>query len=210
MSSVSFHIAKQNTRELEGGYWLDPSAGHTYAGITYKFFPSWKGWPVLFQLARQRFGNRPIPRYTVFQNIQLDNHISEFYRVNFWEKVMNGNLFKNQVIANFIYDFLVHKKFDAVAVVNHTARSLGPRVVTNPTRITPEVITLANTFQGAFYNRLRANRESYYRNPRSIPGTREKPFSAPLVSAFIRDRVNKFPATIQPNFEINLFKTIWA
>ena len=208
MSVVNFHIAKQNTTSLEGGYWNDPSAGHTYKGITFKFCPSWKGWPLLFQLGRQRFGSRPIPRYTVFQNAQLEQHVAEFYRVNFWQRLMNGDSFKNQTIANFIYDFLVHKKYDAVAVVNHTARSMAPRVVTHSTRITPQVIALANNFQSVFYSRLRANREAYYRNPRSIPGTKERAFSAPLANAFIRDRVNKFPTTLQPT--IKLFQNFWS
>lgn len=208
MSAVNFHIAKQQTTELEGGYWLDPSAGHTYAGITYKFYPKWPGWPLLFQLARQRFGSRPIPRYTVFQNAQLERLVAEFYRQEFWVKLMQGDTFKNQTLANFIYDFLVHKKYDAIAVVNHTARSMAPRVVTSATRITPQVIALANTFQTVFYARLRANREAYYRNPRNILGTKERAFSTALANAFIRDRVNKFPATLQPT--IPLFKTFWS
>lgn len=206
--SVNFTIAKQFTKDLEGGYWNDPSAGHTYAGITYKYYPNWKGWPLLFQLAAKRFGSiANTPRYTKFKSPELDALIADFYKTNFWDKKLNGSLFRNQDIVNFTYDFIVHKENDAIAVINHTAKILQPNVTTNKTSVSKAVIDTANSNQQKFYEVLRNNRVLYYRNPRSIPGTGSRKFSAGLVKAFIRDRVNRFPLTTIPQLLRPLFSS---
>lgn len=212
--TINFTIAKKNTSDLEGGFWNDPSAGFTYAGITAKYFPNWRGWPILQRLAAAR-GWRSlasVPRYTKFNDRELDKAIAEFYHQNFWLKVMQGDKFRNQQIQSLIYDFLVHKMYDAVAVVNHTARTINKNVAIKKTVITDEVINLANTFQKRFYDLLIENRKLYYRNPKRFAGTNEDKFSSKMITAFV-NRVNKFPSTIADplrliNFPLNPFR-LW-
>lgn len=206
--SVNFTIAKNFTKDLEGGYFKDPSASYTYAGITYKYYPNWKGWPLLFSLAKKKFGSiANTPRYTKFKSAELDKLIADFYKINFWDKKLNGSLFRNQDIANFSYDFLVHKENDAIATINVTAKKINPSVLTNKTSLSKAVIDTANANQEKFYTDLRKNRELYYRNPRSIPGTGSRAFSRGLVNAFISDRVNKFPLTTRAQVTLPLFRS---
>ncbi len=204
--SVNFTISKNFTKDLEGGYWNDPSAGHTYAGITFRYYPKWSGWFRLFQLAKKKYGSvERMPRYAKFNDAELDKHIADFYYNRHWKQLLNADLFRNQDIVNIMYDFVVHKEYDAIAVVNHVARQFNKNVSTSKTRVTPAVITLANNFQERFYAMLRYYRAQYYRNPRSIPGTSVKGFSAGLANAFIRDRVNKFPAATKPTIQFPIF-----
>ncbi|TWI80524.1 glycosyl hydrolase family 108 [Lacibacter cauensis] len=208
--SVQFTIAKEKTKDLEGGYWNDPSAGHTYAGITYKYNPNWPGWKRLFQLATSKYGSiTRTPRYAKFDDEQLNKLIADYYFNRYWNGLMSGNLFRNQDIANFVYDFLLHKENDAVAVINYTAKQLQKNVAASKAKLSAAVITVANNAQEAFYNLLRRNRELYYRSPKSIPGTSIKSFSKQLADAFIRDRVNKFPAATKTTLQFPSFTLPW-
>lgn len=208
--TVQFSIAKERTKDLEGGYWKDPSAGHTYAGITWKYYSLWPGWKRLFQLAAAKFGNiSRVPRYTKFDDAQLNKHIADFYLKRYWNGMMNADLFRNQDIANMVYDFVVHKENDAIAVINHTAKQLSKNVGTSKAKLSAAVIAVANNAQEKFYSTLRRNRELYYKNPKAIPGTSVKSFSNALTNAFIRDRVNKFPATTRTTLQFPSFNLPW-
>ena len=194
--SANFHISKNVTKDLEGGFFNDPSAGYTYNGISYKYNPLWKGWPLLFQLAARRYGHiSKTPRYAKFDSNELNVLVDAFKKTEFWDRFIGDNRLLNQDIANFIYDFIFHKKFDAVAVINATAKSINAAVQTRADKLSDAVVTVINTAQQKFYKLLYNNRKVYYKNPRAFTGTKSAPFSKSLQDAFIRDRVQKFPAT---------------
>lgn len=182
---ASFSTAKDFTKDLEGGFWNDPSAGWTYAGITKKFFPNWPGFALLAQYQQQFFKGRAIPRYTHFNSPELEALVNDFYKNNFWNK-LNGQYIANQTIANFMYDFFVHKQNAAIAVMNAAARSLKPGIVVNPTTVSIRVVELINEQPAEFYAALRTGRINYYNSGK---------FSAKLARAFVK-RVNKFPEAI--------------
>lgn len=211
--SANFNISKGVTKDLEGGYWNDPSAGHTYNGITFRYFPKWEGWKILFSLANRRFGGiAKTPRYTLFNDEKLSAAVDGFKKREFWDKFIGDNRLLNQDIANFIYDFVFHKKFDAIAVVNHTAKSMNKNVGIRNDRLSDQVVQLINNNQVIFYTALRNNRKLYYQNPKNIPGTKSRAFSRSLSNAFIRDRVNKFPATTKATQGFAFFSpfnTLW-
>lgn len=96
---ASFDIAYKLTKGFEGGYADVPGdrGGITYAGITQKNFPKWKGWTTV--LSKPRRHNEHIP--------ELDFLVKEFYRTNFWDRI-EGDSIKDQEYANNLYDMAVN------------------------------------------------------------------------------------------------------
>ncbi len=183
---ANFHISKELTRDIEGGFFDDPTAGPTYRGITQKYYPYWPGFGRIKLLQQKFFPGRAIPRYTVFNDPVLDQMVSDFYKNNFWN-LISGDYIANQHIANFIYDFFVHKQNDAIRVINDAAKVFTANLKTFPTKLSREVLDLINRMPAVYYNTLRQGRINYYK---TRPG-----FSKKNRLAFI-ERVKRFPATI--------------
>lgn len=188
---ANFHEAKIVTKAFEGGFWNDPSAGWTYAGITKKFYPSWVGFRRIAQLAK---GKEPA-RHTLFKDATLENMVDDFYKNSFWIKKLTGDAIANQNIANMVYDFILHKENDAIKVINQTAKSFNLKAKTALTSLSSDVIAIMNVNAKQFYSSIRAARIAYYtgstlRNKKLVPR-----FSKGLQNAFTQ-RVNKLPDTI--------------
>lgn len=182
---ANFALSKEYTSDLEGGFWNDPSAGWTYAGITKKYFPQWPGFAMLAQLQKQYLKGKPIPRYTKFNYPPLIQLVNDFYKNNFWNK-LNGQYIANQTIANFMYDFFVHKQNDAVEVMNNVANSLQTGIKTEKNKVGIRVVELINQYPAEFYAALRTARINYYNSGK---------FSAKMARAFVK-RVNRFPEIV--------------
>lgn len=88
----------------EGGYGNDPDdpGGETYKGVARKIFSKWDGWTKVDILKRQTGFPANLDK-----DPELQQNISDFYRVNFWDKI-NGDQIANQEIANSIFDFGVN------------------------------------------------------------------------------------------------------
>lgn len=186
---AKFDVAKQFTKDLEGGFWNDPSAGYTYAGITAKYFPGWKGWAYLKKIAAAKYGSLSnVPRYTKFPDRTLQQLVDDFYKQNHWLVYVKGDQFQNQDMANLVYDFIVHKQNDAIGVINEVAKSFNRSVRTSKDTITNEVIATLNNNMVPAYAALYNARINYYQG--------SKKFSAAMKAAFV-DRVKKFPASIK-------------
>lgn len=183
---ANFYVSKELTKDIEGGFFNDPTAGFTYRGITKKYYPGWPGFNRLVLLQQKFFPGRQIPRYTVFQDPVLDQMVSDFYKYNFWN-LISGDHIANQHIANFIYDFFVHKQNDAIRVINDSAKVFAPGVKTFQTKLSADVISLINRLPGVFYNTLRQARMVYYKTKTG--------FSKKNRLLFL-DRVKRFPVTI--------------
>ncbi len=88
----------------EGGYVNDPDdpGGETYKGVARKIFSKWDGWIKIDLLKRQSGfpGN-------LDKDVELQQDIEDFYRVNFWNKV-KGDDITNQKVAESIFDFGVN------------------------------------------------------------------------------------------------------
>ncbi|MFZ4056960.1 MAG: glycosyl hydrolase 108 family protein [Ferruginibacter sp.] len=189
---ANFSISKGLTKDLEGGFWNDPTAGWTYAGITKKFYPKWPGFVTLEKLRQKYFGGKPIPRYKVFSDAELATQVASFYKDNFW-LLMMGDHIADQRIANFIYDFFVHKQNDAIRVINNAVLSIQNTTPTNQTKLTPAVIRVINAYPQLFYQLLYRGRISYYLTKRNKHGNLA--FSRKMQVAFVK-RTQKFPETI--------------
>jgi lysozyme family protein len=88
----------------EGGYGNDPDdpGGETYKGVARKIFSKWDGWTKVDTLKRQSGFPANLDK-----DPELQGAVSDFYRVNFWDKV-NGDQISNQDVANSIFDFGVN------------------------------------------------------------------------------------------------------
>lgn len=176
----------------EGGYARARAAsGETYKGIDRKYHPNWRGWVIIDQIKAGRKGKGIKEQETFNFNTQLEKAVSDFYK-DYLGKMVDVEAFVSQDTANMVADFLTHKQYDAVKVINKTAQQLGS-VATAATKVTPDIVNTANGKASEFYKQLRNNRIAYYKNP-SLFGSTLK-FSTPYIKAFVA-RVNRFPVAI--------------
>jgi lysozyme family protein len=189
---ANFFTSKQITKDIEGGFWDDPSAGWTYAGITKKYYPWWPGFNRLKILQKIHFGSKPIKRYTIFEDAQLNQLVDIFYKNNFWNR-LNGDVIINQQLANLMWDFFVHKEYDAIAIINRAAAFIDSDVQVDESKVTTAVVRVINTAPRQFYSMLRQGRINYYKTKRNKAG--RLLFSNALQQSLI-ERVNKFPTSI--------------
>jgi len=101
---ADFNQAFQLVIANEGGYVNDPDdpGGETYKGVARKIFSKWDGWIKIDLLKRQAGfpGN-------LDKDVELQQDVEDFYRVNFWNKV-KGDDITNQKVAESIFDFGVN------------------------------------------------------------------------------------------------------
>lgn len=180
---ANFNISKEKTESFEGGYWNDPSAGITYAGITTKYYPTWPG----FARIRQLTNNKAPKRYTTFKDELLNQMIFDFYKNIFWDKKVYGSLITNQDLANMCYDFVLHKENAAIGVINTVAFTINKNIKAGTTFLSKDAIATMNAQPQRFYTLLRAARIAYYKTPGK--------FSTKKAASFV-DRVKKLPESI--------------
>lgn len=175
----------------EGGYApAFAGSGETYKGIDRKYNTEWVGWPLIDAYKRtkgtpQRGALLPIPG--------LDKMVKDWYQKTYIGTKLNFDSIRSQTVADMIIDFLVHKNFDAIRVINTTAKSIDNNVSTANTAITASVVNVINNKSYDFYNRLRKNRILYYQNPAMFGSSLS--FSLPFIAAFVK-RVNTFPTAL--------------
>lgn len=101
---ANFDIAYKITSGNEGGFMNDPndSGGETYAGITRKNFPKWKGWVVI--------DKRKPSKGTIYTD--LEPLVRTFYKSQFWDTI-SGDSIKEQELANDAYDMGINAGLSA-------------------------------------------------------------------------------------------------
>lgn len=99
---ASLNSAHLRTSKYEGGFAdvKGDNGGFTYKGISRRFFPGWAGWKIVDR-------NLPLKWNDVIKDPELDHLVEEFYRYNFWNPI-KGDLYKHQIIAEFVYDYAVN------------------------------------------------------------------------------------------------------
>lgn len=194
-------------KQKEGGYnrpyglpFCGVGSGETYVGIDRNCFYNWPGWRVIDGYKRRfRIANEQ-----VIADDTLDYHVNQWY-INFLGKLVNLELIENQTLADFVADFLVHKQYDAIKVINYVARQLQPGIATAYIKITQAVIDLMNRQPANFYNRLYQERINYYLDPFSFGSLVY--FSRSTVQAFL-NRVATFPAILPASY-LDYWDTGW-
>jgi lysozyme family protein len=101
---ATFETALQKVLKNEGGYVNDPDdpGGETYKGVARKVFSKWDGWEIIDSMKHE--GTFPA---NLDKNDSLQEMISDFYRINFWNKV-KGDDITNENVAFAIFDFGVN------------------------------------------------------------------------------------------------------
>ena len=86
---MNFDIAFETIVKIEGGYVNDPDdkGGETYAGISRKFNPDWKGWEKIDELKKEN--NFPKNLKT---NPVISQMVKDFYRETFWDDLKCDSL----------------------------------------------------------------------------------------------------------------------
>lgn len=99
-----FNDAYNRILAHEGGYVNDPDdpGGETYKGIARSMHSKWNGW-VRVDMCKNQSG---FPA-NLEKDAELQNEISRFYQVNFWDALSADNI-ANQLVADSIFDFAVN------------------------------------------------------------------------------------------------------
>lgn len=97
-----FEISYKKTNLNEGGYSnVDGDTGEeTYCGISRKWHPKWKGWPIVD-------ANKPLKHGQYIKDPALDKLKMDFYKAEFWDKLGGDNI-QSQELADQAYDFAVN------------------------------------------------------------------------------------------------------
>jgi len=99
---ANFKIAYGKTNKWEGGYAnvAGDNGGETYAGITRKNFPHWKGWGIVDR-------RKPLKNGAIISDSALEGLIHDFYKTEFWDKIGGDNI-EYQELADQLYDQAVN------------------------------------------------------------------------------------------------------
>jgi len=132
---ASYRSAILKVLLTEGGYANDPddAGGETYKGIARKFWPRWSGWAIIDVAKKQSGYERALNR-----NMQLNDAVIAFYKVNFWDKV-GGDFIASQTIANNLVDAAVNE-----GIKGAVKRAQAIVLLAQTGVITPELVTKLN------------------------------------------------------------------
>lgn len=180
--SKTYKVVKQ--KELGYAYPFG-SSGESYDGIDRLFHANWPGWKIIDAIKAKR----KIGQGEIINNPQLEQLVSNFYYQFIMGLFPDYNLVNNQTVADFVCDFLFHKQYDAVKVINTVAARFMP-ISASSTKVAPGAVAIMNAKPNDYYRLLKASRTTYYNDP-SFFGSKVK-FSPKLAKALI-NRVNSFP-----------------
>jgi lysozyme family protein len=168
---VSFDIAYKNTGGFEGGYVspeiaasINDSGGETYKGISRKNNPSWKGWGIIdvykSQNSSWQYYNKTryygLKHGFVIPNDTLDQLHHDYIKANYWSK-LHLDQFKNQSLANYVYDISVNSGPGTAAKSLQTVIAVAVNGV-----IGSETIKKLNTLnQSLVFNKLKEYRKQW-------------------------------------------------
>lgn len=99
---ADFKTAYLIGRDNEGGYVNDSNdkGGETYAGVARNYWPKWDGWKIIDVIKK----HRTIKHGEKINNAELEGNVFNFYKDNFWDKIL-GDVINDQQVANIFYDW---------------------------------------------------------------------------------------------------------
>lgn len=99
---ANFKLAYDKTAKSEGGYAnvIGDTGGETYAGISRKWFPKWKGWKIVD-------ANAPLKWNQKIKDPAIHAMVMDFYKEVFWDAI-SGDDIDDQLTAERLYDFGVN------------------------------------------------------------------------------------------------------
>lgn len=149
---------------IEGGYCNNPkdSGGETYAGISRRNWPEWKGWPIVQQIIATHPSNLNI---ALKSNTLLQQEVQQFYKANFWD-ALNLDYINCQQIANQLFDAGINQGMGTAGrLLQQAINAITPNTVVVDGSAGPKTIEAANAANAeALYNHIIALRREYYLN----------------------------------------------
>lgn len=122
--AANFSLAYDIIKREEGGYANVPGdrGGETYAGISRKNWPHWKGWPIIDKEKILKGGK--LPWNYKLQDYNLEMLVKEFY-LQYWNQAKAG-LLNSQTLANIYFDHAVNGgPGGAVLLLQKALNSIG-------------------------------------------------------------------------------------
>jgi lysozyme family protein len=103
MANFEEAIAFTLRPDIEGGYANNPRdhGAETFKGISRRWFPNWAGWARVDEL---KAAGASVA--TINHDTELNSHVPEFYRANFWNSLYDR--INSQAIANKLFDLGVN------------------------------------------------------------------------------------------------------
>lgn len=112
---AKFLISYEKMKKDEGGYACDPKdrGGETYRGVSRKYHPDWKGWPIIDankwpgfteEMKNPKNWSKADTKFHKLESLQILVH--RFYVENFWN-LIRGDEIEIQEIADAVYNFAV-------------------------------------------------------------------------------------------------------
>ncbi len=105
---ANYELAYKKLRDEERGYSNHPSDSgkETYAGITRRYNPNWKGWH-LIDIAKEDADNFP---QNLARILPLQELVKEFYFSEYWKKILGDDIC-DQHYANLVLSYSVNLGF---------------------------------------------------------------------------------------------------
>lgn len=182
----------------EGGYnCAFVGSGETYKGIDRNYSTNWQGWQIIDALKANGKLDSSCSRAgeQYIKSSLLDTLVNKWYTTQLLPYFKNNfGYIRNQLLANFIADFVWHKPYRAITIINSIVKQLAPNTTTSDNYLTPQVINVINANSSTVYKTLYQRRLQYYNNPASINSSWSEKFITTL-NGLIK-RVKKFPPTL--------------
>lgn len=144
---AKFEVAFGITMKNEGGYVFDPNdkGGETFAGISRKYNPNWKGWPIIDSIKATYGKTAAIINQHAFADTNLVNLKNSFYKANYWDTVALDGLLDQQV-GNNCFDCSVNPCIDSVGrVMQKAVNKVHPNSIVVDGKIGPKSISAINS-----------------------------------------------------------------
>lgn len=137
----------------EAGYANNPNdvGGETFAGISRKFNPNWKGWTIIDYIKTAYGTSAKIINEHAFSDTNLIALKDEFYKDNYWDNIKLDQVIDQQV-ANNCFDCSVNPCIDSVGRVMQKAvdkvhhntividGAIGPKTIAAMNDCDPELL----------------------------------------------------------------------
>jgi Putative secretion activating protein len=114
---ADFDIAYKATLNNEGGYANNPkdTGGETYKGISRKWHPTWKGWPIIDGIKKKVGNTAKAINTEASKDSGLQILVKAFFKDNFWD-AMNLTQINDQRVSNELFDTGVNMSIDQAGI----------------------------------------------------------------------------------------------
>ena len=156
---MQFNEALNIVLSHEGGYAnvTGDRGGETYRGISRVNWPNWPGWQIVDQ-------NKPLKNNQIIKNTLLDNLVSIFYKIQFWDAIKADKLPSS--IRPLAFDFAVNSGITTAirSLQKVLVDTTGKKILIDG-RIGPQTIALANKVQPkVLFDNYKQARLEFYSN----------------------------------------------